>query len=72
MDARKIYRTGLIGSLIAAICCFTPLLVIILGGLGLSAFTSTLDYILLPALILCLAIMVYGLYLRQKQRSESI
>jgi len=71
MEPRKIYRTGLIGSLIAAVCCFTPLLVIILASLGLSAFVGLLDYILLPALALCLAIMLYGLYLRQKQRGKS-
>ena len=72
MEAKKIYRTGLIGTLIAAVCCFTPLLVIILSALGLSAVTGLLDYILLPALAVCLAIMLYGLYLRQKkQKAEA-
>ncbi len=70
MEPRKIYRTGLIGALIAAVCCFTPLLVIILAGLGLSAFVGLIDYILLPALALCFTIMLYGLYLVQKQRGE--
>ncbi|MCK7519019.1 MAG: hypothetical protein MZV64_15480 [Ignavibacteriales bacterium] len=27
-------KTGIIGSLVAALCCFTPILVILLGALG--------------------------------------
>jgi hypothetical protein len=35
---------------LVALCCFTPILVILLGVVGLSALTWYLDYVLLPAL----------------------
>ena len=38
------------GTILVALCCFTPLLVIVLGVVGLSALTRYLDVVLLPAL----------------------
>lgn len=38
------------GTFLVALCCFTPILVILLGLVGLSAFTPYLDWVLLPAL----------------------
>ena len=67
MDDRKLLWTGGIGAVIAAICCATPVLVILLGAVGLSALTGYLDYVLLPALALCIALIGYGLY-KQRQR----
>lgn len=55
MTDRKLLGTGIIGTGIAAICCFTPVLVILLGAVGLSAWLAWLDYVLLPALVLFLA-----------------
>lgn len=40
-----------VGTIAAALCCFTPVLVVLLGALGLSAWLAWLDYVLLPALI---------------------
>jgi mercuric ion transport protein len=40
-----------IGTAVVALCCFTPLLVIVLGLVGLSFLTPYLDYVLLPALV---------------------
>ena len=39
----------------AAIFCFTPLLVVMLGAVGLSAVTGWLDYVLVPALVVSVA-----------------
>ena len=36
MNADKCFKTGLWGSIIAAICCFTPLLVLGLGVIGVA------------------------------------
>ena len=33
----KILTTGMVGTVIAAVCCFTPALVILFGAIGLSA-----------------------------------
>lgn len=52
---------GGIGAAVAALCCATPILVVLLGVLGLGALTGYLDYVLLPALVLFLGMLVYGL-----------
>jgi mercuric ion transport protein len=62
-------KTGIAGSVIAAICCFTPVLVLGLGAVGLSAWLGWIDYVLLPALAMFLAITGYGLYLRRRKRA---
>ena len=49
-------KTGVIGSVITAICCFTPVLSIALSAVGLAALIGKLDLILLPLLVLFLAI----------------
>ena len=54
------FKTGLWGSIVAAICCFTPVLVIALGFLGLAAMTLYLDYVLFPLLALFLILAFYG------------
>lgn len=66
MKDSTILKTGIVGSIIAAICCFTPVLVLLLGAIGLSAWLGWLDYVLLPALIVFLGITAYGLWLRQQ------
>ncbi len=52
--------TGLIGAGLVALCCLTPILVVLLGVVGLGAFTGYLDYVLLPALVLFLGLAVYA------------
>ncbi len=71
MDKKKIDKVlgiGIIGSIVTAICCFTPLLVILLGVLGLGAVTGYLDYVLLPTLGIFLIIMAYGAYLEKQEK----
>jgi len=65
MNNNKMLATGLLGTVIAALCCFTPLLVIALGAVGLSAILGYLDYILLPALGLFILMTIFALYRRQ-------
>lgn len=66
MKDATILRTGIVGSAIAAICCATPILVITLGGLGLSAWLGWLDYVLLPALAIFLGQTAFGFWRRQR------
>jgi mercuric ion transport protein len=47
----KLLKVGVIGAGIAAICCFTPVLVVLLAVLGLSHLAGVLDYVLLPTLL---------------------
>lgn len=57
---QKLLCTGIGGSVIAAICCFTPLLVVLFGALGLSWAIGYLDYVLLPTLAIFLGLTVYA------------
>jgi len=66
MKDATIIKTGVIGTVIAAICCFTPVLVIGLGVVGLSAWLGWLDYVLLPTLAVFVGITAYGLWRRQR------
>ena len=71
MNSNKLLRNGIVGSVIAALCCFTPALVIILGFAGLSAIIGGLDYILFPMLFASLGMISYALYLRSTNKGSS-
>lgn len=62
MQDRTLITTGVFGSALAAICCATPLLAIGLGAVGLSTWLASADYILIPIFILCLGLVVLGVY----------
>jgi mercuric ion transport protein len=66
MDNNRLLGTGIVGTALAAVCCFTPALVILLGAVGLSAWLGWLDYVLLPALGAFVLLTVYALYRRRK------
>ena len=71
MTNRKLLRTGIIGTVIVAICCFTPVLVILVGAVGLSAIVGWLDYVLFPALAVFIGITIYALVRRAKSSATS-
>ena len=60
MDNRSLLKTGITGSAIVAVCCATPVLVIALGVVGLSAWVGWLDYVLIPALVIFIGITIYA------------
>lgn len=64
MNDKTLLRRGLIGSVIAAICCFTPLLVVMFAGVGLSALVGWLDYALFPLLFASLGVVAHALWLQ--------
>jgi mercuric ion transport protein len=66
MNDRNLLKVGIIGTVIAALCCFTPILVILLGVVGLSTLVGWLDIVLLPALALFAGITVYALWRKQR------
>lgn len=43
-DPKTLVKVGAIGTVLVALRCFTPILVILLGAVGLSALTGYLDY----------------------------
>lgn len=60
-------RFGLIGTVIAALCCFTPVLAGLLGVVGLAALVGYLDLVLLPALGAFVLLTIYALWRRQRR-----
>lgn len=65
-DPKTLVRAGFIGTTLVALCCFTPVLVILLGVVGLSALVGYLDYVLLPALALFIGLTIYAVW-RKRQ-----
>ncbi len=70
-NPNRMLKWGLGGALFAALCCFTPLLVVVVAGVGLSALTGWLDYALFPLLFFCLAVVTQALWLRAKRQGPN-
>ncbi len=68
MDNNRLLATGIAGTALVAVCCFTPVLVVLLGAVGLSAWLGWLDYVLFPALGAFGLLTVYALYHRRKAK----
>ncbi len=63
----RLLKFGVIGAVILALCCFTPVLVVLLGVVGLPAILGWLDYVLLPALAFFIGLTIYAVRRRQRQ-----
>lgn len=68
MNDKRILQYGVIGTAIAALCCFTPVLVVLFGIVGLSAVTGYLDYVLLPALVFFVVLTIYALWRKRNRK----
>jgi mercuric ion transport protein len=68
---KKLLTTGITGTVVAALCCFTPVLVILFGAIGLSAWLGWIDYVLFPALGIFVLLTIYAVYQRSRQSETS-
>ena len=59
--------TGIVGTVIAALCGFTPILVVLLGAVGLSAALGWLDVVLPAALAGFAGLTVYAVARRRRR-----
>lgn len=68
--AKRSFLAAVIGTAVVALCCFTPLLVLVLGVVGLGALTPYLDYVLFPALVVLLIVtaVAYRKWRQEQQR----
>ncbi len=66
MNDKTLLRTGIAGSVIVAICCVTPILVVAVSAIGLAAVVGWLDYVLFPALAFFLGLTAYALVRRRR------
>jgi len=71
VNRKRLMIFGLAGVALTALCCFTPILVGLLGVVGLGAVTGYLDYVLLPALAGFLSLAVYSLLRRNRENGSS-
>jgi mercuric ion transport protein len=60
MKDRALIATGAVGVVLAAICCAAPLLAVTLATAGLTAWLANGAYVLIPALLVCLALVATG------------
>ena len=65
MPGSQIFRVGIIGTIVTAVCCFTPVLPFILGAIGISRFVGYLDMVLMPLLAIFAGIAIFG-FLKQR------
>ena len=63
-------KTGLVGTLLTALCCFTPLLVWLFAAVGLSAWTGVLDVVLLSLLGVFMLLLLIGI-VRRTNRNKT-
>ena len=68
---RRLLITGIVGTIIAALCCFTPVLAVLLGVVGLSALRGWLDIVLFPALAFFIGLTIYAVWRRQRNTRNS-
>lgn len=71
MIQKNLLKIGVVGTVVAALCCFTPVLVILFGAVGLAAMVGYLDYLLFPALAFFVALTIYALWRRQQPRGNN-
>ncbi|MCB0061452.1 MAG: mercury resistance system transport protein MerF [Caldilineaceae bacterium] len=70
MGNNRLLRFGVIGTVITALCCFTPILVLLGAAVGLSWAVGYLDYVLFPALFSFIGLTIYALWRRQRSTSS--
>ncbi len=64
-------KFGLIGTVVAALCCFTPFLVVLFGLVGLSALVGYLDIVLFPALGIFVVLTIYALWRKNARETAA-
>ncbi len=72
MNDNKLLGIGIGGTVVAALCCFTPILVVLLGAVGLSAALGWLDYVLFPALAFFVGLTIYAVHRRRKRQAQTV
>ena len=65
MKSGVMFWSGIVGTVVTAVCCFTPALVALLVPLGLSALLAWSDLVLLPLLAVFVVVTVVALVRRR-------
>lgn len=65
VNDRALIGSGTVGAIVAAICCATPLLAVLLPLVGLGAWLTHAGFLLLPLLAAGLGLITWGLHHRR-------
>jgi len=60
MARNRLLLAGIVGFVLSMLCCVTPVLVVLLAAIGISGSMGWLDYVLLPAMAIFAALIVYA------------
>lgn len=60
MNSPQWFRTGVVSSVLLALCCVTPVLFIAITAVGLSALAGWLDFVLIPALVVSMGLTYWA------------
>ncbi len=71
MNNNKLLCTGCLGTIIAALFCFTPILFLGLGAVGLSAWLGWVDYMLFPVMFASMGLVALALYSRSGAKGRA-
>lgn len=67
MKNSTLLKIGTFGVIISALCCFTHVLVLLFGAFGLAAWVGYLDYVLMPALLFFVGLIIYAVNRKSKE-----
>jgi len=70
MKTSRLLKMGFIGMVISALCCFTPVLVMLFGAVGLAAWVGHLDVVLIPSLAVFTLLTIYA-FIRKDRETKA-
>jgi mercuric ion transport protein len=65
MKDHALIATGAVGVVVAAICCATPVLALMLAALGLAVWATKADFVVIPLLLISLGLVGFGIFRRR-------
>ena len=68
----KLIGAGVTGALVSMLCCVTPVLAVLLGALGLTAWVSKLDYVLIPVFVASIGLVIFAIVRRKRACSAKM
>jgi len=71
MARDRLLLTGIVGFVLSMLCCVTPVLVVLLAAIGVSGSMGWLDYVLLPAMAIFAALIVYAVIDNKRRKRVS-
>jgi mercuric ion transport protein len=71
MKDRALITSGAVGAVLAAICCASPFLAVVLGAFGLTAWLANGAYVLIPVLLICLGLIGMRFWRRRTATAAS-